>query len=313
MKEWSVGVDVGGTYIKFACVDASGRLLEFHKIKTPVDSERAVMMDHIVDGIRHCAKIMKREVQDVGIGVPGCVDFDKGFIHTLVNIPGWDDVPLADILKEKLGCRVFVDNDVNVMALGELHFGAAKKGRNVIALTLGTGVGGALIIDTRLYRGSSTTAGEIGHMVVEKDGFPCNCGSWGCLERYVGNKYLVEQVEEAKDDFPNSILFHDDTLVITPIEIEKAALKGDTLAMSIWEIAGTYLGIVIAGLVNFVNPDIIVIGGGVALAGDLILNPVRREIASRSMKRPREAVQVLPAELGENAGVIGAATLAMIS
>ncbi|MBI1871496.1 MAG: ROK family protein [Chlamydiae bacterium] len=305
-----LGIDMGGTNLRFGLVDEEGKLKWSSRFPTEAGSPKeeifGVMKKGIDQGLQE-AKVKSYRVKAIGVGVPGCVDFKTGLIYTLVNIPGWENTPLASKIKEVFNLPVFVDNDVNVMALGELFFGAARGARNVICITLGTGVGGGVIVEGNLYRGSSMTAGEVGHIVLEKDGAQCNCGNRGCLERYIGNRYLVERAlalyaENAGVKIPEPL---------SPESLTQAARNGDQVAKAVWKEMANYLGIVLGGLVNFFNPDRIVIGGGVAEAGEFLFGPLEKGLKERSMKIPGNLVQLKKAELGVNAGLIGAATLAM--
>lgn len=308
--DYFLGVDMGGTNLRFAVVSADGKIIWSDRISTQAGSPRdeilAAMKVGIREGLNFGEKKGKRP-QGLGIGVPGTVDFENGFIQTLVNVPGWDRVPLGKILEEEFKLPVFVDNDVNVMALGEHAFGAARKARNIICVTLGTGVGGGVIVDGALYRGSTFSAGELGHIVVQRDGPLCNCGNRGCLERFIGNRYLMDRALElyrmkAPQKIPKMLL---------PEDLDKAAAAGDEVARFVWEEVATHLGIVLAGLVNFFNPDLIVIGGGIAKAGRFLFDPLGFVVKERSMAIPGRHVQVVPAELGTDAGLIGAAALVM--
>lgn len=305
-----LGIDMGGTNLRFGLVDEKGELTWSKRVSTEAGTKREHTLNVMKTGIREGldqARINGWVVRGLGIGVPGAVDFEKGFIHTLVNVPGWENTSLSKLMEDEFHLLAFVDNDVNVMALGEHRFGAARGGRNVICLTLGTGVGGGIIVEGELYRGSSFTAGELGHIVVEREGPRCNCGNWGCLERYIGNRYLVERAVELYKH--KSISIKTDTL--TPESLASAAEKNDEVAKIIWQDAALRLGIVLAGLVNFFNPDLIVVGGGVAKAGAVLFEPLERVVRERSMKVPGRRVKIKPAQLGEDSGLIGAATLAI--
>lgn len=276
-----IGIDVGGTFIKIGLVSAGGRIIARRKIPTPPRADYRVIFNAIKDF----------EAAGIGIGVPGFVNTDKGIVHKLVNIKGWDNVPLQRLLEKAAGMPVRIDNDVNCMVLGEVAFGIAKGKRNVFGITLGTGVGGGIVIDGRIYRGSSFTAGEVGHVTVVKDGPRCNCGNRGCLEALVGNRRII-----AKGG-------------MSPQELEAQAKRGNKKAIRIWQEAGEYIGIVLAGIVNVLNPELIVIGGGIAKAGDLIMKPIRNAIKKRAVPIARDIVKIKFSKLGDDAGVLGAAAL----
>ena len=233
----------------------------------------------------------------IGLGLPGPIDVKKGLVHFFPNIPGWVDVPLRAILKKRIGLPVFIDNDANLMCLAEYKLGAAKGARNAVCLTLGTGVGGGLIIEGRLYRGSSFAAGEIGHMPINEEGPDCNCGGTACLESYIGNRRIASRVRNV---FGKDI----------PLEkVSRMAARNNRKAVKIWEDVAGKLGLGLVGVVNLLNPDRIVIGGGVANAGDSLLSKVREVLLTKAMVVQAKAVKVLKAKLGNDAGMLGAALL----
>lgn len=316
LLETFIGIDLGGTNLKAGLCDSNGRVLLKEILKTGTSDGRDRIIKDIVELVEALSTRAgeKTPVRALGMGVPGPVDFAHGVIHDLVNIPGWEEVPIRTIMEERTGIQCFVDNDVNVTTLGELRFGAASNCQNGICLTLGTGVGGGLILEGQLYRGTSFSAGELGHIIIVKDGPQCNCGNRGCLESFVGNRYLVERAVFRIQAGEPSLLsgpVREDPGGITPVSLQDAALNGDALACEIWKETGEYLGIVLAGLVNVFNPEIIVIGGGVAGAGDLLMEPVRRMVRACSMKVPGKAVSIVTTQLGIDAGIIGGAALAM--
>ncbi|MEA3347083.1 MAG: ROK family protein, partial [Candidatus Auribacterota bacterium] len=205
---------------------------------------------------------------------------------------------------------VYVDNDANMMALGEYAYGAAKGARNAICITLGTGVGGGLILEDKLYHGSFMAGGEIGHMPVNVEGPACACGGKACVESYVGNSYIVKRTVEYLKSHDKSILaqwFKGKYHKITPLDIANAAKRGDALAKQIWSETGKYLGVCLAGVVNLLDPEIVVVGGGMAKAGGLILKPVRKTLQERVMQIYFQRVKVVSAKLGNNGGLMGCA------
>jgi glucokinase len=198
-----------------------------------------------------------------------------------------------------------VDNDVNMMALAELRHGAARGARNVCCITVGTGIGGGLIIEGALYRGRAMSAGELGHIQVEPEGIPCGCGNRGCLERYVGRDGLLRLARLAMKGKQGSLRRWEP---LTPISLAEAARTGHPVAREVWERAGRYLGLALVGVVNLLNPDIIVIGGGIARAGRLLLDPARRIVRERALRIAARHVRVVRSTLGADAGIIGAAS-----
>ena len=311
-----IGVDIGGTNVRAAIVDETGSVLDEVRLSTLANQGVDIVLEQIQDAIFQVydkAQSSAIRISGIGIGCPGLVDPQRGIVRVPPNFPGWDEVLLGETIQHAFGLRTIVVNDVNAMALGELHYGAGQGFRDLICLTLGTGVGGAFLVGGKLHTGFMGTAGEIGHITVEPDGPQCNCGNRGCLERLIGSQAIVQRtVSKLKDTNNRSSLSGLDSSTLTPKIISDAGQRGDVMAKEVLREVGTYLGIVLAGLVNFLNPQAILIGGGVANAGDLIFEPVKKTIQRRAYSLPAEAVQILPAQLGDEAGVIGAATLVFL-
>lgn len=302
MAKFAIGIDLGGTYTKLALVSSSGKILQRARLSTQEHASRDSLLRAIaseIDVLLRKARLTRRQVKGVGIGVPGLVDFSRGIVYGLTNVRGWRNTPVKRILEKKLKIPVLADNDVNVMALGECRFGAGKGARNAVCITLGTGVGGGIIIDGGIYRGSTFSAGEAGHMPLKEEGLSCNCGGYGCLERYVGNRYISEEFRSMKGG----------ASLVSPESISIAARKGDKAAIELWDRVGKRIGTTLAGIVNLLNPEKIIIGGGVAEAGELLFGPIRKTVKRRAMPVPGGAVRILKAKLGNDAGVIGAAAL----
>ncbi|MCM8782588.1 MAG: ROK family protein, partial [Candidatus Omnitrophica bacterium] len=239
-----------------------------------------------------------------------------GIIHHLVNIKGFKKVPLKKLIEARTGIPTFLDNDVNVMTLGELYYGAGKGAKNLLCITLGTGVGGGIVIEGQLYRGSSLSAGEIGHMPLNERGPRCNCGGFGCMEKFVGNKYIVAKtIKEIKKGKKSIIkkMVKGHLKRITPELISLAAKKQDKLAKAIWEEIGSHLGVTLAGVINLLDPERIIIGGGVAEAGNILFEAIRKTVRERAMRVPAKGVKIVKAKLGQDAGLIGAAVLVRLS
>ncbi len=318
-KRWGLvaGVDLGGTNVKIALVAEGGKIKTRGRLST-LDYQNK---EEIIEGILCCIDRLlagfgrvKMPLCGIGIGAPGLVDSVNGIVHELPNINGWDSVPLKDIIEKRTGIATFTDNDVNLMALGEFTYGAGRGAKDVICLTLGTGVGGGIILDGKLYRGATLSAGEIGHMAIDKNGPQCSCGSFGCLERYVGNRYIVESVVEklkkAGSDKSKIVeLAGGDLDKITPEIIEQAARKGDRIAIGVWEEVGSNIGVILAGVVNLLNPERIIIGGGIAKAGELLFGPIRKAVRARAMDVPGDTVKIIPSKLWDDAGILGSEVL----
>jgi glucokinase len=277
------------------------------------------ILKETVDRLLQSNAISKQTVGGIGIGAPGWVDYPHGIVRELTNVPGWNDVPLAAQLESATGLKSFVDNDANVMAVGELIHGAGRGHQRFVCLTLGTGVGGAIVIDGKLYRGADGLAGEIGHMTVDLNGPECACGARGCLERYVGNRFIVanalRKLEARSGAARESILLalaDNQTEKITPKLMAEAATRGDDLSLEVWRETGQYLGVVLAVLVNLLNPECFIIGGGVAKAGSVLFDPIRETTARLAMNQLGKTTPIVEAGLKDDAGLIGAATFALI-
>jgi glucokinase len=296
-----IGIDLGATFVKMGVVDKNGQISSRLTIPT---HQYSINKKHLIEVILNSIytiisqiHIKEKNILGVGIGVPGPVDSEKGIVHNLTNIKGWENVPLKALLEKKLGFKVSVDNDVHAMTLGEYVFGAGKGANNVVCLTLGTGVGGGIIIDGKLYRGATMCAGEIGHIPINENGPKCNCGGIACLERYIGNRYILENTQRV---FGRKIELED---------LSRMAKNGNKKAIKIWEDIAIKLAVVLTGVINLLNPDRVIIGGGVSKAGGLILNPLRKEVMKRAMVNQAKHVKIVNAKLGNDAGIIGAALL----
>lgn len=345
--KYSIGVDLGGTDIKAGLVSSAGDVS--CRVVVPTDVETGgpkVVATRIAEAVRQV--LVKAETVDspittaresasdtealevgVGLGSPGLIIAETGVVHFSPNFPGWSDIPLvtyvntelsklhvrkpvADINKQYTPVLRGMDNDVNAMTLGELHHGAGVGYTNLVALTLGTGVGGGVVINGEVYHGSQNTAGELGHTVVEPNGRYCGCGNQGCLEAYAGAKNIVERVQEKIETGRNTILTTatKNSTALTPRTIAAAAQAGDKLAIEIFAETGRYIGIALTSIAHILNPQIAIIGGGVAEAGEsLLFEPIRAELSKRAMDIPSQ-MKIVKAHLGNDAGIVGAAMLA---
>lgn len=285
----AVGIDVGGTRLKGGLVREDGKILK------RLEQEVADLRDakKIVGEIAQMVKDLggaASGILGVGVGIPGIVHFEKGTVLESPHFPEWRDFPVRGLLSEALSLPIFIDNDANMAALGELRWGYGKGLRSFIMLTLGTGIGGALVLNEKLWRGEEGFAGEVGHIVVEADGLACPCGGRGCLELYASAQALRRQYPARQPD-----------------EIYKRALGGDEGAKAFWRRFGTYFGIGIASLVNVLGVYTVVIGGGVSGAWPLFAESCETQIRSRIYRSISQKIKVLPAMLKEDAGILGSA------
>ncbi|NQU74097.1 MAG: ROK family protein, partial [Candidatus Omnitrophica bacterium] len=301
----AIGIDVGGTNLKFGLVNKNGKILKEIILPTLGHLGKGMVLKRVIEGIKEIScGTKKTRLLGLGLGTPGLVDTVKGVVRGHTNIPGWTNIPLKKILEKEIGLPAFVDNDVNVMTLAEWACGGAKGAQNVVCLTLGTGVGGGIIIEGKLYHGTSLSAGEIGHIPINFKGPKCMCGNIGCLERYIGNRYIADMAKKYFKKEKRSML--------TPELLAKRAKHGDRLALKVWDEVAECLAAALSGIVNFVNPEKIIIGGGVSNAGNVLFTPLRKKLREKAMPIPAKDVKILKAALGARAGIIGAAMLVFL-
>jgi glucokinase len=270
------------------------------------------LIEELVEELNE-AQQARPDVVAAGLGIPATIDHDRGIAISAVNL-SITDLPLRDLMQERIGLPVFVDNDANVAALAEHLYGAGRGAQNVVLLTVGTGIGGGLILNGEIYRGSTGAAAELGHIVVEEDGPPCqgNCPNHGCVEALASGTAIAKAGKAAAESDPGSALGK--ALAAGPITgktVTELALAGDGPAREIVAEAGRHLGVALSSLANIFDPDVFVIGGGVSVVGDLLLDPARAELRSRALP-PQNERPVKLAELGPDAGMIGAAAMALI-
>lgn len=297
-----VGVDLGGTNIKAGLVDDSGRLTGGLSVPTEADLGRDKVIENICAAAADVAAGTGWEnIDGVGIGSPGPLDYKTGVIITAPNLPGWENVPLADEVASRLGAETFVENDANAACWGEYWVGAGRDCRSMVLLTLGTGIGSGIILDGRLWRGSTGAGAEIGHMVIDCDGEQCGCGNRGCLEALASAPATVRRYARmtGKDDR------------ITADTIYKAASAGDTAARDALEETGRYLGVAVANIANVLNPEIVLFSGGLAGAADILIPVIREEVSRRAFETVTADLTIATCSLPDDAGVIGAAGCAM--
>lgn len=312
-KKYRIGVDVGGTNIKIALVDLKGAIIYSNTTPTRAEMGYEYTIDNIKQAVMDLmkdTKATKETIEAIGFGFPGQIDYKTGLVRILPNIPGWVDVPVAKIMEEEFGIPTRLDNDVRCAALGELNFGAGKGCTNLICVTVGTGIGSGLIVNGKLVRGASNAAGEIGHIKMSLcDGPLCGCGDYGCFEAYASGPAIVAMAKEYLSGGKSSKYKELATEELSPYIIAQAAIQGDVVAKRIYTKIGEIIGIGLASVVNLLNPEKVIIGGGVADAGDILLNPIRKTVAKRAMPIQGAKVEIVPAQLGNSAGVIGASLL----
>ena len=309
-----IGIDVGGTNVKIALVDGDGKIIYSNSVPTYAQMGYEYTVNNIKQAIKDLMKetnTESKDIQGIGFDFPGQVDCKTGVVKNAPNIPGWVNVPIAQMIEDEFHIPTRIDNDVRCAALGELKFGAGRGCENFVCITVGTGIGSGLVINGKVVRGAANAAGEIGHIKLQmEDGPLCGCGDSGCLEAFASGPSIVAMAQEYLKG-GKSAKFRElaGDGEITPYIVAKAAEAGDPVAKRIFEKMGYYIGMGLTSVINLLNPEKIIIGGGVAECGELLLDPIRRTINDRAMKVQREAVEIVPAELGNSAGVIGASML----
>ncbi|HUI29039.1 MAG TPA: ROK family protein [Candidatus Acidoferrales bacterium] len=308
-----IGIDLGGTYIKAGAITKEGKILE----EVSVPSHAEINPQAVVGQIAGAVKILKEkfkndELSGVGIGSPGMVDLDGGTVKYPPNFAAWTVFRLGEETAKIIGDNVRVENDANAAAVGELKFGAGRGLKNFVMITLGTGVGGGFIIDGDVFRGENGGAGEIGHTTIDYDGPRCNCGNYGCVEAYVGQKYLSQRVIEKLKAHPESVLnefVSRNGEKLEPKMISEAAGKGDKFALQIWEETGSYVGVAVASALNMFDLSTVIVGGGVSEAGKPLLSSIEKTAKARVLSPLKPKVKILQAQLQNSAGILGAAAL----
>jgi glucokinase len=335
MPDYSIGVDMGGTNLRIAAITPDGKLLEKITLGVKIAMGRDYVIGEMCDAIHRLTEQYRGSGRFIGagIGVPGIIDVEAGMMRKSANLPGWSDYPVRDEIERRLGARVFLDNDANVAALGEKWLGAARDAENMAMITLGTGIGGALILNGKLFYGMSGMAGEFGHVTIEPNGVPCGCGNHGCAERYASATAVVRMAREAIESgtAPELAKAANSDPEFSAKSVYNLALQGNTDAQRIFQRFGQALGLLLADLVNILDLDMFVIGGGVVSAWDAFAPKMFAELRERSLvyaasapedplaKKEGAAGQITPytrrktiitqALLGSDAGLYGAARI----
>ncbi|NPA91812.1 MAG: ROK family protein [Chloroflexi bacterium] len=312
MDALAVGVDLGGTQIRAGLVRPNGEVLR--RVSTATRSEEGIdaVVDRIEALIRQVLPSPPSRVRGIGVAAPGALDPYRGVIRFAPNLVGWVDVPLGHMLEERLGLPVILGNDANVAALAEHRYGAGQGVRDMIYITVSTGIGGGIIVDGRLLVGHKGYAGEIGHQTVEDGGPRCKCGNVGCLEALASGTAIAREARvaiAAGESTRLRALCDGDIWRVDARMVAQAAREGDAVALRILQRAGHYLGVGIVNLIHLFNPRRIILGGSVMKAGDLITGPMWEVIETRAWSVSREEFDIVPAALGDNVGILGAAAL----
>ncbi len=315
MENIYLGIDVGGTAIKAGAVTPEGIIMEKQTISTEVDQGVDHVVDRIADVIKKLSAVLASNttIAGIGLGMPGQIDTERGILLNSPNLPAFKNIDVPARLTSYFNLPIVWDNDANLAALGEFTYGAGKEVSEMMLITLGTGIGSGLILRGEIYHGCKGFGGEFGHLTINPEGPPCNCGSKGCVEAYAGTQGILRTFREITQAGTESILPETNDNELTPKDISDAAQKGDRAARETFNHVGFFLGVGLAGVVNLLNLEMIVVGGGIAKAGDLILEPVRKSVKQYALIDPGKIIKIVPSKLGNTAGLVGAAHLARLA
>lgn len=300
----AIGVDLGGTNLRTSILTRDGNILEKHKEATRAAEGCEKVVARLVQNINRQVAVARRSGHDVaaiGVGAPGVIHTQSGVVVKSPNFPDWNNLQLKAILQKALGISVYIENDANAAALGEQWRGAGRDAHSMVFITLGTGVGGGIVLKNKIWHGADGMAGEVGHMTLIPNGRTCGCGNRGCLEMYASARGIIQSYRELVPDAPQRM---------TSEQVFHAAREGDGTALRVMREMGAYLGIGIANLVNILNPQLVVIGGGVKDGWPLFIDAAVAEMKKRAFDYPAERTKVLPSVLGDDAGMVGAAAAA---
>jgi glucokinase-like ROK family protein len=302
-------IDMGASHLSVAVGDFSARIIQETEQSFRIDSGPEKCLQEVSEALEAIVKKCHIDITDlyaVGVSVPGPVVTDAGMVMAPPIMPGWDRFPIRDTLEKLWGISVTINNDADLGALGEWAYGAGRGEKNLAFIKVGSGIGAGLIIDHQIYVGSTGSAGEIGHLTIDKNGPLCTCGNYGCLEAFAGGSALELQAQQLVESGKRTLLTKPAQGRISVSDVADAARRGDLAAQEIIKRSGTFIGIAIANLINMINPSTVIIGGGVAQAGDLLTGPIRQEVRERSLPASEHAVRITTAMLGRRSSLIGA-------
>ncbi len=313
MPKSYIGVDLGGTNLRCGVIDCNHQVLAKYETPTLAAEGSQAVIDRLVGGVKRVLETIERSQDDIaclGIGFPGPLNQGRGLVFNAPNMPGWGNVPLADIIRERTGIRTIIENDANCAGWGEFVHGAGRGCKHMMMMTLGTGIGGAIILNGKLHIGRDGSAGELGHVPIIDGGRVCGCGASGCVEAYASASSVVRRFREMLDNGWKSSL-SERYSTLTSYDIFTAGIAGDPLALHIVEETGHYLGVMASAVAELLNPERCVVAGGMIQAGEILFGAIRRTCLNRN-HHPGRTMEIVPAELGQNAGLIGAADMARL-
>lgn len=311
-KKFAVGVDLGGTYIKFGLVSSDGKIVSKSFLESKAENGPDAVIKQIKKGVSALLELSSSKIVGIGIGAPGVISVKKGTVENPPNLPGWGKVHLGRIIQKEFEIDTYVENDANAAAIGEMIFGAGKKLNSFVMITLGTGVGGGIIFERKLFRGETGAAGEIGHLSIDFNGARCNCGSLGCIEAYSGNNYIIHDVLKDYESQKSSLVFkiiENNLDLLTPKVISQAAEQNDIYAINVINNLGTRIGYAMASVANLLDLTTIIVGGGVSGFGSRLLQAIENGMRERVLQSLKPRVKVISAKLSNDAGIQGASSL----
>jgi glucokinase len=312
-QKLAIGIDLGGTNVRIALMNVAGEMTGMHQQPTRSDRPVTEIVESIAEGIEDLLSehsIARNTIVGVGLGAPGFLSLASGVIRTSPNLPTANETPVVSLLKRLTDLPVYLENDANAAAIGEHWMGAGQGSRNLLCITLGTGVGSGFILDGTIWHGSNDFAGELGHSTLFPDGLPCNCGRKGCLEAYVSATGLVNRAVLAlKGERESSLkpVLEEKNSSLTSLMIYEHAQRGDRLARELFEETGRFLGVAIVNVLHMLDLEKIILGGQVVQAGELLLRPTIHEVEKNAIGARYYPISIVPAKLGNHAGIIGAA------
>ena len=310
-----VGIDIGGTKLATVVADKDGNILQ--KVQKPTESEKGPhhavqLLLGMVAEVLDLGRLRREDISGIGVSCGGPLDTKTGIIYSPPNLPGWDALPLKEMIEAEFHIPTVIENDANAGALAEARFGGGRGYDYVLYMTMSTGIGGGIVANGEIYHGANDSAGEVGHQILLPDGPLCGCGQYGCLEALCSGPSIARRAQEAIAEQPHTKIL---TLADGQIDrvrsehVLQAARDGDALAIALVEETAYYMGWGIANLVNILNPQIVLLGTIAVAAGDLLLDPIRRTVTEMAMQRPLESVKIMPAELGDSIGDLAAISL----
>jgi len=311
-----LAVDLGGTKMRAALVKGNGEILQVINRKTSAEKGVKDLLDRLVNSLNEILaqnNIDRGVIDSISIAIAGAVDVNRGVLTASPNLSGWVNIPLKQIINDTTGIKTHIENDVNAAAIGEYYFGNAGNVKHFVFIAVGTGIGGGIFIDGKLYGGFDGSAGEIGHMIIKENGPKCGCGNRGCLEALCSGTAIEREIRTLirKKNLAKWVDFNENNIeLITARDVGEAAQNGDELAKKVIDKAAYYLGIGMGNIINIVNPQMIISGGGVSRMGDILIKPAIETALNIAFELPGNTVRMVPSSLGHNAGILGAAALA---